>query len=286
MVTDEHLEHLRLSGHTKATIYSRRRALARMEAALPGSLLDATPAMLERWRASLTTGDEATVAYVSHAKSFYDWAISRGLIASNPAANLPVPRLGRRLPRPIAEDDLMTALAAAPRRVRCWLVLAAWCGLRAREIALLRRENILETASPPVLIVAASATKGRSERVIPLSAFVLAELAAARLPSSGYVFRRGDGRPGPNEAWRVSQLANRHLHECGIADTLHQLRHRCGTMAYRASRDLRAVQELLGHSSPSTTAGYAAYDRAALAAAVEALPVPGRLRVMPRREAG
>ena len=251
-----------------------------MEKALPVPLLDATPAMLEHWRAGLRTGDEATVHYVSHARSFYAWALKRHLIETNPAAALPVPRLGRRVPRPIAEDALMTALAAAPRRVRCWLVLAAWCGLRAREIALLRLENILETAAPPVLIIAAGATKGHSERVIPLSAFVLAELAAARLPASGFVFRRADGRPGPNEAWRVSQLANRHLHECGVTDTLHSLRHRFGTMAYRASRDLRAVQELLGHQNPSTTAGYAAWDRAAAAAAVEAIPAPARLRAV------
>lgn len=280
MFTEDHLEYLRLSGATANSIYSRKRALARMAAAIAVPLLSATPADLAAWRASLTVGPDATVAYVSHAKSFYAWCVEQGLVTVNPAARLPVPHLPRRVPRPIAEDDLMYALAAAPRRVRCWLVLAGWCGLRAREIALLRRENVLETSSPPVLIVAADATKGHRERVIPLSAFVLSELAAARLPSSGYVFRRMDGRPGHNEAWLVSQLANRHLHNCGIAATLHQLRHRCGTMAYRASRDLRAVQELLGHQSPSTTAGYAAYDRAALVAAVEALPVPARLRAV------
>ena len=41
--------------------------------------------------------------------------------------------------------------------------------------------------------------------------------------------------------------------------TLHQCRHRFATDAYRASHDLRLVQELLGHQSPSTTAGYTGY---------------------------
>jgi integrase len=212
--------------------------------------------------------------------------VKEGLIAENPADALPVPRLARRVPRPVSEQDLMEALAAAPRRIRCWLVLAAWCGLRTKEVALLRVENILVTASPPVLIVAADATKGRTERVVPLSAFVLAELAAARLPASGYAFRRMDGRPGPNEPWRVSQLANKHLHECGVQSTLHALRHRFGTETYRASRDLRAVQELLGHASPSTTAAYAAYDRPLARAAVDALPVPERLRIVASGDAG
>ncbi len=60
-----------------------------------------------------------------------------------------------------------------------------------------------------------------------------------------------------------------------IAATLHQLRHRFATAAYQAAGgDLRLVQELLGHRSPVTTAGYAAYDQAAAAAAVEAIPAP------------
>lgn len=288
MLTEEHLDYLRLSGHTPASIYSRQRALARMAAAIAVPLLSATQADLAAWRASLTTGPEATVAYVSHAKSFYAWALERGLVAANPAAGLPVPRLGRRLPRPIAEDDLMAALAAAPRRIRLMIVLAAWAGLRARELALLRRECIADTISPPVLLVEAAAAKGgRAERLVPLSPFLLDEIRAARLPLSGYVFRRMDGRPGPNAPWRVSQLCNRHLHNCGVTDTLHSLRHRYGTQVYRASgHDLRLTQELLGHQNPSTTAGYAAYDRRGAAEAAAAIPAPARLRAVSGGTAG
>ncbi len=304
---ERHLEHLRLRGHAPASVYARKRALARLAAWLEvpsgstdnagnpgppagdhaarassgnnGTLLSATPAGLADWRAGLTVGDDAVVAYVSHVKSFYGWAVKEGLIAVNPAAGLPVPRLGRRIPRPIAEDDLMDALAAAPRRIRLMIVLAGWCGLRARELALLRRECIMETVTPPVLIVEAAAAKGgRRERVVPLSQFLLDEIALAGLPSSGYAFRRMDGRPGPNAPWRISQLVNRHLHRHGIAATLHSGRHRYGSQVYQASRDLRLTQDLLGHASPATTAGYAAWNRAGAAAAVEAIPVPARLR--------
>jgi integrase/recombinase XerC len=286
MTTEErHLAHLRLRGHAPTSVYARKRALARLTAALAVPLLSASAADLADWRAGLTVGDQAVVAYVSHVKSFYAFCVNEGLITDNPAANLPVPRLGRRIPRPVSERDLMEALAAAPRRIRLMIVLAGWAGLRAKELALLRRENVMETVTPPVLMVASDATKGRTERIVPLSAFVLAELQAARLPSSGFVFRRMDGRAGPNEAWRVSQLVNHHLHACGIQATLHMLRHRTGTMAYRASKDLRAVQELLGHADPSTTAAYAAYDQPSLVAAVEALPAPARLRAVSSEDA-
>jgi hypothetical protein len=97
---------------------------------------------------------------------------------------------------------------------------------------------------------------------------VLAELRRTRLPKRGYLFLRRDGERGPNTPSMLSELANDHLHACGIPATLHQLRHRFGSRAYQGSHDLRLVQELLGHASPEMTAGYAAYDNAA------ALPGP------------
>ena len=57
---------------------------------------------------------------------------------------------------------LLSALDSAPPRIRLWLVLAAWCGLRAREIALLRAESIRLDAEPPFLIVSSESAKGGS----------------------------------------------------------------------------------------------------------------------------
>jgi integrase/recombinase XerC len=175
----------------------------------------------------------------------------------------------------------MRALETAPRRIRLMIVLGAWCGLRACEIAGLMRESIMEAAVPPVLVVTAEATKGgRRERVIPLSRFVLDEIRAANLPASGHAFRRMDGGSGPNAAWRVSQLVNRHFHDLGIAATLHQCRHRMLSQAYQGTIDLRLVQDLAGHADPRTTSGYAAYASESAVKAVEGLPAPGRLHAV------
>ena len=277
-----HLHHLELLGRAPETIACRRRALVRMHVQLGVPLLEASREDLAAWRADLAVGPGTAAAYVSHAIQFYGWAAREGLVDENRAAGLPVPKLGRRLPRPIGEADLFAAVAGAPPRVRPWLVLAAWCGLRAKEIALLRRENVRETSQPPVLLIAHDATKGTRERIVPLSAFAREALLEHGLPRAGWVFRRYDGLPGPNRPWRVSQAANNYLRSCGIAETLHQLRHRFGTQAYAGSLDLRLVQELLGHRRPETTAGYAAWNQAAAAAVVENLPAPGRLRAIPR----
>lgn len=307
-----HLSYLEQRGHTEASVYARWRALTRLRAWLAayadipgpesgradkshlrravaevglraGDLLTATAADLAAWRASLTTGPGATVNYVSHVQNFYAWCIEQGLRGDNPAAGLPVPRLPRRLPRPIREDDLMRALAAAGDRVRPWLILAVCCGMRAREIALLRRENVLDTDRDPAIRIAAAATKGHTERIVPLPAVALAELRRAGLPASGWVFRRRDGRPGPVRPHLVSQLTNRALHRSGTPATLHQLRHLYLTLVQRERHDLRLTQHLAGHASPATTAIYTEVDWADAAAVAEAvaesLPVPGRLRV-------
>ena len=51
---------------------------------------------------------------------------------------------------------------------------------------------------------------------------------------------------------------NRAIHRLGVEATFHSLRHRYGTLAYQATRDLVAVGRQMGHSSPVTTAIYAA----------------------------
>lgn len=277
-----HLRYIDLLGHSDGSIYARARALHRMARTITGSLISASAADLLAWRRSLTITDDAVVHYVSHAREFYRWLVREGRREDNPADDVPVPKLRKRLPRPIGDDDLAYAVASADARVRPWLILAAWCGLRAKEIALLKWECVLETSEPPLILVAHDATKGHTERAIPLHPFAAAELAALPGRRAGYVFRRHDGRPGPNQPWLVSQLANTHLHECGSPATLHQLRHWFGTNTYRAKRDLRVVQELMGHESPNTTAGYAAFDRAEAVEAVNALPVPTALRAVPR----
>jgi site-specific recombinase XerD len=247
----------------------------------PGQgLVLATAADLQAWRASLTTGDAATGAYCAHIAGFYSFCVDQGIREDNPAADLPVPQKLPGVPRPVSEEELAAALACASPRVRPWLVLAGWAGLRAKEIALLRRECVLDTAEPPVLLIARNATKGKRERVVDMSPDVLAELRLAGLPRSGYVFGRHDGASGPNAPWLISHLAGQCLREAGSAATLHQLRHRFATQLYRQTGDIRLVQAMLGHASVATTAVYADWDRARAAEAVAALPFPGRLRAV------
>lgn len=263
-----HLEWLRLRGLRPATIATRAGRLRHLAAATrTDCLLELDRAALDEWQAHLHLTPGARSAYVSHVQQFYAWALRDGWIDVDPSVHLIHPKVPRRVPRPISEDDLYAAVATASARVRPWLVLAGWAGLRAGEIARLERADVRDADTPPMLLVADG--KGGRQRVIPLSSRVLAELAG--MPRRGYVFPRHDGRPGPNAPWMVSHLANRHLHGLGIPATLHQIRHRFGTRLYAECCDLRLTQELMGHSSPATTAGYVAYSHRRAVAAVEAM---------------
>lgn len=279
----EHFRWIGLKGLSENTRRSRWSVLRTLGRSLPVPLLEATPDMLLAWRFSLEGRRPATIAgYLSHVRQFYGWAVERSLIPADPTVDIPRPKCPQRLPRPIPYDDLVAALNAATPRIRVWLVLAGWCGFRACEIARLRAENITLAGPRPSILVAADATKGSRERIVPASPFVVAELRGAGLPVKGWAFRRLDDRPGPPAAWSVSQQCCAHLHDCGFPATLHQLRHWFLTEYYEASGfDIRATQEVAGHSRVDTTAGYAAVRPGRGAATVLRIPVPAHLRAAP-----
>jgi integrase/recombinase XerC len=271
VVLDKFRTHLRLRNLAPASIDQRFRALRRLSV-----FVDRKPLVElelddldEWWTDCLRLQPEGRACELSHVRSFYRWAVVEGVVEVDPTRRLIRPKLARRLPRPIDDDRLSVALEAAPNdRLRVILILAAFAGLRAGEIARLRVEDLAFHEDPAVLIVRKG--KGSKDRVVPMADVVAHELRAfLGGRARGFVIGRLDGVPGQCPEYRVSQVANQFLHGQGIPETLHQLRHRFGTTLYRRSRDLRLVQEVLGHASPVTTAGYAAFAPEQAAAAVE-----------------
>lgn len=269
-VVQRHVEWMKLRNLRANSISNRRYALGRLAAWADGPILYLTARDLERWQAdrSRQIAVEPLRTETSHVRNFYKWAASEGYIDVDPALKLIMPRVVRPLPRPMSEADFTFALQAADRPTRLILALAGYAGLRAFEIARLSWADI-DLVERELRVVDGKA--GRPRRV-PISG-ALAELldaAARRGHRHGPVIRRMDGRDGHCGAWRISSRANDFLHDQGIPETLHQLRHRFATVAYRATLDLRATQELLGHSNPATTTRYAAAAGASVRAAVEA----------------
>lgn len=270
-VIDQFIEHLALRGKSIKTQEHYRNTLQRLAAWLvprDRTLMSATENDLQLWRKGLTVSPNSIASYGVAVRSFYGWARRKGL-RDDPTLDLYLPQPERGLPRPIAEADLELAISTASPRVRPWLVLAGYAGLRACEIATLRRDRILNAVEPAMIMIGG---KGGKWRTTPMSPYVWTELLAAGLPARGHVFLRRDGRPGPNHPGVVSRLCNEHLHSLGLDDTLHGLRHRFATRALAAAGgNLRVVQELLGHSSPTTTQIYTAFVNQAAVDAVLAI---------------
>jgi integrase/recombinase XerC len=199
-------------------------------------------------------------------RSFYGALLRAGQVSANPADLVASPKKDRRLPRVLSRDEMQTLLDRIPTRTplemrdRAMLELAYSCGLRAEEVV------NLDTDSPDFegerLRVEG---KGGKTRLVPMG-----EPAQAAL--RGYLDRgRGALVSGGAENALLVSKSGRRLHpsdvrrrlqrwvrEAAIAGGVspHALRHSFATHLLEGGADLRSIQELLGHSSLSTTQVY------------------------------
>ncbi|MEM9607543.1 MAG: tyrosine-type recombinase/integrase [Actinomycetota bacterium] len=227
----------------------------------------ATPDDVEQFLDTRRIGARTRYQWLSHLGAFYEWAIRDGLTESNPTANIIRPKLRRTLPRPTTDADVYLALRQAPPMMHYWVALSSFGGLRVGEISRLEVHDI-DTGYGHIRVMG----KGQAERLVPLHGVVAEAHRRYSRPPSGWLFRRPQGGP-----WRPAQVSRAfclYLDEIGVDATPHQFRHWFATRAYAASSDLRVVQELLGHASPTTTAVYTAWAPGRAKAAVEAIELP------------
>lgn len=163
-----------------------------------------------------------------------------------------------------------TAATALERRARAdrgpaglAVLLGLYAGLRRAEIAVARRDQL---AGDGWLTVVG---KGDRTRHVPLHPVLIDTLGRWRPPGPWLFPAPGGGHVQPTTVWTwVRRLAA----EAGIeAITTHQLRHTALATALDATRDLRAVQQLAGHTRPETTAIYTRTTAARLTAVVAAI---------------
>lgn len=261
------------AGRSPATIATRRAHLANAARGLrvgPGRVDEDR---LLAWMGRQQWSIETRRGYRNSLRSFFAWAHRAGHTAIDPAATLPAVRVARPSPRPAPDDAWAAALAAADTRVRLMLRLAAEAGLRRAEVAQVSTADLTVTAGRAQLRVHG---KGGKLRIVPISddlAVLIAAGAAGHTPELAAFGRDGWLFPGDDNGHLSPRWVGRLCAEAMPEGwTMHSLRHRFATRAYRGSRNLRAVQTLLGHSSVATTERYTAVDddeiRAAMLAAI------------------
>ncbi len=219
--------------------------------------------------------------HLSTLRSFFRWAGREGYLEKNPAKSLPAPRVGKTLPRAMTYSDTEVLLDAEdegtfPGRERALFELLYATGLRVSEAAALDLEDV-DFSSRLVRVVG----KGRKERIVPFGE-VAEEALRDYLPARAALRQRIDlgaegdlegeplfvnARGGRLTTRSMARLLKRRLRAAGLSTQIspHALRHTFATHLLEAGADLRAIQELLGHASLSTTQKYTHLDAARLA---------------------
>ncbi len=207
-------------------------------------------------------------------RSFHDHLTRTGAAPQNPAELLPSPKRGSRLPRVLGPDEIAALLDRIPAsgplevRDRALFELAYACGLRAEEIV------NLDIDAPEFESEAVRVTgKGAKTRIVPmgepaqraLERYLQAgrpALVANRAEQALFLSRRGR-RLSPSD---VRRRLERWVREAAVAGHVspHTLRHSFATHLLEGGADLRSIQELLGHSSVSTTQVYTRVEPARL----------------------
>lgn len=242
--SDDWIAHLTQERRPANTVATARRVMR----SLPNAS-DATREDVEAWWASRAHLSPATRSNdLAILRTFYAWCRRWEHRDDDPTARLDAPKVDKGLPRPLSRADLHRLLAVLPDDLRRAVALGAYAGLRVSEVAALHWHDVdLEARRARILH-----SKGGKSRLVALGAVLIDQI----LPDTG-----GNVVTGTKQSMSAATLQrriNRAIHRAGIDATFHQLRHRYGTLAYQATRDLVAVERQMGHSSPVTTAIYAA----------------------------
>ena len=203
-------------------------------------------------------------------RSFFKFLCREELIELNPARLVSSPRLEKRLPKVLPIDEMFRFLETPDtatmlgRRDRAILELMYATGCRVAELAALDLDD-LDFKRESVLLQG----KGRKERIVPFG-------SKAKQTLCDYIDSRGELLAAAPESKRdtralflnyqgtrittrsIGRMIEKYVRECAMLHDIspHSLRHSFATHMLSAGADLRAIQELLGHASLSSTQIY------------------------------
>ncbi len=201
-------------------------------------------------------------------KGFFRWLARENVILWNPASEIEMPRLERRLPKAILSEREVEMVIAQPDlsdpiglRDRAMMEVLYSTGVRRAELTRLSIYDV--DAERGTLTVRIG--KGRKDRTIPIGERALHWLARyndevrpslVMLPDAGTTFLTEKGEPVDVNA--LSMLMRRYISRAKIAKdgSVHIFRHSMATHLLDAGADIRAIQEMLGHVQLNTTQIY------------------------------
>ncbi|MBI3543429.1 MAG: tyrosine recombinase XerC [Deltaproteobacteria bacterium] len=227
----------------------------------------------EHVRAFLGARDDAEATTLQRKlaalRTFLEFVALEGLVDRDVSKAIPSPKRRRKLPRVLTEEQAAVLTAevvddATPARDQALLEVLYCCGLRAAETAGLDWSDV-DWAQSQLKV---RQGKGGKDRIVPLIASVAEALKKLQAEgggaAAGPVFRNFRGTRLTTRSIQKIVVAQASLRGLEGQATPHTLRHSFATHLLGNGANLRAIQELLGHSSLSTTQRYTHLDQKAL----------------------
>jgi integrase/recombinase XerD len=275
------IEWMRVTNYSERTVEGRMLALAYFAAFLLergiSRPVEVTRPIIERYQRHLyharkKDGQPLSFRYqhgrLIPVRAFFKWLSRQRHILANPASELDLPKLERRLPRHVltiseVEQVMAGADPATPHGLRDRAILEVLysTGIRRTELVNLALYDI--DAERGTLMVRQG--KGKKDRMIPIGDRALAWLdkylievrpTLAPAPDPGVLFLTAQGEAfTPN---RLTQLARDYVAAAnlGKAGACHLFRHTMATLMLENGADIRFIQQMLGHAELSTTEIY------------------------------
>ncbi len=217
----------------------------------------------------------STARIISGVKSFYKFLTAEGYIESDPTRLLPAPKPGRHLPEVLSVDEIDRMIAcidmSAPmgQRNRAIIETLYGCGLRVSELTGLRISHIYSDEG--YILVDG---KGDKQRLVPIDDIALEQINLYIDDTRSHqVVKRGNddilflnNRGSQLSRVMVFYIIKDLCERAGIDKTVspHTLRHSFATHLLEGGANLRAIQQMLGHESITTTEIYVHIDRSRL----------------------
>ena len=195
--------------------------------------------------------DPASIARkLSSLRAFFRFLERRGVIEANPAAGVRAPKRKRPLPRALDADEAKGLVEAPDKaRDRALLEMLYGAGLRVSECVALDVDDLEPVPGREAMLVHVRRGKGGKSRVVPIGKQTI-DAVTALGRRAGPLFVNPRGR---RLTVRTVQRIVKRYHAMA---TPHSLRHTFATHLLDGGLDLRAIQELLGHASLSSTQIY------------------------------
>ncbi len=274
-------------GLSENTINSYSRDLDKLVAFINDNEFDFTPISIDSdiiqqfvYDVAKKLNPRSQARIISGLRSFFDYLVFEDYRQSNPTDLIETPKVGRKLPDTLSEDEINELISAIDlshpqgERNRTILETLYSCGLRVSELTTLKLSDLFFEEGFIRVI-----GKGNKQRFVPIHSIAqkyinlyIKEIRSHLLPKKGFedtlfLNRRGKGL--------TRQMIFTILKNLAISINLkkkispHTLRHSFATHLLKNGADLRAIQQMLGHESITTTEVYVHLDRSFLKDVVE-----------------